>query len=131
MERRWKKSTLLKEKKQHNNLILTSLRQRMWQAKDEMNCENEIKNVMIWGRFWVRRDAYKNSMNLCQPIPTHYEKHQIHKEMSWAYERVKDEGCEMNYEWHKQLVGSKFQAVKPVARDGLKVSPHFAESDLA
>ena len=33
--------------------------------------------------------------------------------MSWADERVEDEGYEMNNEWHKQA-GSKFQGVSPV-----------------
>ena len=35
--------------------------------------------------------------------------------MSWADERVGDEGYEMNNGWHKQ-VGSKFQGVSPVER---------------
>ena len=35
-------------------------------------------------------------MNLCQLIPTHYEKQQII--MSLADERIEDEGYEMNYE---------------------------------
>ena len=50
----------------------------------------EMKNVMIWGRFQVHHEADKNSMNLCQLIPTHYEKQQI--STSLADERIDDEG---------------------------------------
>ena len=35
--------------------------------------------------------------------------------MSWADERIGDEGYEMNNEWHEQA-GSKFQGVSPVER---------------
>ena len=52
-------------------------------------------------------------MNLCQLIPTHYDKHQIIT--SLADDRIEDEGYEMNYEWHKQA-GSKFQGVSPVEK---------------
>ena len=56
-----------------------------------------MKNVMIWGRFRVRHEADKNSMNLCQIIPTHFGKHNIIT--SWTDERVEDEEYEMSYEW--------------------------------
>ena len=69
-----------------------------------------MKNVTIWGRFWVHHEADKNSIQL---IPTHYEKHRIIT--SWA-EWVEDEGYEMNNEWHKQA-GSKFQAERQAKED--------------
>ena len=80
----------------------------MWQTKDETKFEN-----VIWKMWWYEEDlrcimkhhefiefmsADMNSLNSCQLIPTHYEKHQ--NITSWADERVEDEGCEMNNEWH-------------------------------
>ena len=44
----------------------------------------------------MHHEADKNSMNLCQLIPTHYETQQIIT--SLADERIQDEGYEMKYE---------------------------------
>ena len=45
----------------------------------------------------MHHEADKNSMNLCQLIPTHYEKQQIIT--SLADEWIEDEEYEMKYEW--------------------------------
>ena len=48
-------------------------------------------------QFTVRHEADKNSENSCQLIPTHYMAKQI--KISWADERIEDEGYGMNNEW--------------------------------
>ena len=70
----------------------------MWQTKNEMNFD-----IMKWKMLWYEEDL-ECIMKLTE-IPTHFEIQQII--MSWADERVEDEGCEMNNEWHKQA-GWKF-----------------------
>ena len=45
----------------------------------------------------MRHEADKNSENSCQLIPTHYMTKQI--KISWADERIEDEGYGMNNEW--------------------------------
>ena len=54
------------------NFIFSSFIQQ--HKKDEMKCEN-----VKWKMWWyeedfkcIDREAYKNSMNSCQLIPTHY-----------------------------------------------------------
>ena len=47
---------------------------RGWDEVWKCEMKNVISCNVLRGRLWVHHEADKNSMNLCQLIPTHYMK---------------------------------------------------------